>query len=251
MTTITSIYVTVIGTIFGSFFNVVGYRIVNNESIIFPRSHCPYCGQNIRTLDLIPIFSYLFLKGRCRNCHCKISPLSPIIEGLTGLMFLCAFLKFTNFHELSTSLLLISFVTITIVTDLSTMLIPNKIIVSFFIIYSGYRIIFPMNPWWDPILGCSLIFLLLALIAFLSNGGIGGGDVKLFAVAGILIGTKLVFIGLILALFSGTVICTIASMLKLIQRKQPIPFAPFIAIGMIASLFWGDYLFGLYQKYIL
>jgi leader peptidase (prepilin peptidase)/N-methyltransferase len=140
---------------------------------------------------------------------------------------------------------------ITIVTDLTKMLIPNKIIYSFFIIFSGYRMIIPMDPWWDPILGCGSIFLLLALIAFLSNGGIGGGDVKLFAVAGILIGTKLVFIGLILALFSGTVICTIASMLNLIQRKQPIPFAPFIAIGMIASLFWGDYLFCLYQKIIL
>ncbi|MCL1630474.1 prepilin peptidase [Sporolactobacillus sp. CPB3-1] len=246
-----SIYAFFAGITFGSFFNVVGNRMLTDESIVFPRSRCPNCHYPIQHRDLIPIFSFLLLKGKCRHCKVKISFLYPIIEASTGFAFLLASAYAVNLVTLAAHLLLISFVMIAVVTDLIKMIIPDKLILFFLIVFSGYRMIFTMQPWWDSILGGTLIFLFLSFIAFLSKGGIGGGDIKLLAAAGILVGTKIVFIGFIMALFAGTITCIIARMLHMIHRKQAIPFAPFIAIGMISSLFWGEYIFSIYKTLFL
>ncbi|MDF2909131.1 MAG: prepilin peptidase [Sporolactobacillus laevolacticus] len=244
-------YVALFGVVLGSFFNVVGYRILNNESILFPRSHCPHCKQAIRAYDLIPIISYLFLKGKCRKCRHRISLIYPVVEASTGILFLCTFLRATTLEDLIAQWLLITLLMITLVTDLNKMIIPNQLILSFFIIFVLFRLVIPLTPWWDSILASTLICIFLTIFASISKGGIGGGDIKLLTVVGILLGTKQLIIGLILAFLSGALICGSARILKLLKKDQLIPFVPFIAIGLISALFFGDLLFIYYWEAIL
>ncbi|MDN3955479.1 prepilin peptidase [Sporolactobacillus laevolacticus] len=251
MSILINTYVALFGVVLGSFFNVVGYRILNNRSILFPRSHCPHCLQVIRSYDLIPIISYLLLKGKCRKCHHRISLIYPIVEASTGILFLSTFLHATTLEDLIAQWLLIALIMITLVTDLNKMIIPNQLILSFFIIFVLFRMVFPLNPWWDSILASTLICMLLTIFALISKGGIGGGDIKLLTIVGILLGTKQLMIGLFLAFLFGALICGTARILKLLKKDQPIPFVPFIAIGLISALFFGDLLFIYYWKAML
>ncbi|CAM3096822.1 prepilin peptidase [Sporolactobacillus spathodeae] len=241
-----NIYIAILGLVLGSFFNVVGMRVVAGQSIITPPSHCTSCGRRLTIRDLVPVFSWLFLKGRCRTCGAKLSPLYPIIEAATGLLFLFSFLHATSIAEILDGWLLVSLLMIVTVTDIEAMVVPNKIILFFFILSIVFRIIFPTAPWWDAALGAGTGFSLLFLIAILSNGGMGGGDVKLFAVLGLLVGFKLVLIGFFFATFYGALLGGLARLFGKVKKRQPVPFVPFITLGMLTAFFFGDWLFRAY-----
>lgn len=244
------IYFLILGFTLGSFYNVVGLRVPANQSIITPPSHCPSCGRRLTILDLIPVFSYLFLRGRCRTCGSKISPIYPIIEAATGFLFLFSFLRATSIAEMLCGWLLFSLLMIVLVSDLEYMLIPDKILVFFLPLYAAFRIIYPTDPWWDAPLGLTVGFVLLALISLISRGGMGGGDVKLFAVMGLLVGVKTIILGFFLSAFFGAIIGIVGLLFGLIKRRQPVPFVPFIALGMLTSYFFGDWLIGFYLHLI-
>lgn len=236
------------GLLFGSFFNVVGLRVPKGESIVHPPSHCPSCNRRLTAMDLVPIFSYLLLKGKCRGCENRISPIYPVMELVTGVLFAFAYYKFDFTYELIVVLLFISLLVIITVSDLAYMLIPNKILFPFALLLAAGRFLSPLDPWWDSITGAVLSFLLLLAIAVLSKGGMGGGDIKLFFVIGIVLG----FIQSLLTLFFAAVIGAIAGAIILKKsgkgKKTPVPFAPSIAAAAIIVYFYGHEIVAWYAQ---
>ncbi|WHX99487.1 A24 family peptidase [Neobacillus sp. DY30] len=237
------------GCTFGSFFNVVGLRIPLAKSIISPRSACPDCGHQLKAYELIPVLSFLFQKGKCRGCQSRISPIYPVMELLTGILFATAPLVIGWSGELIIALTLISLFIIIIVSDINYMIIPDKILIWFAGIFLLERIFLPLTPLWDSVLGAVTGFVLLLTIALVSKGGMGGGDVKLYALLGFVLGFKLVLLSFFLSTLFGAVIGGLAMILKIVKRKQPIPFGPFIAAGTLTAYYWGSDLIDLYLQF--
>ncbi len=234
------------GLVFGSFYNVVGLRVPKKESIVSPPSHCTVCDRRLTAMDLIPVGSYLFLRGKCRRCGTKISAVYPLMELATGVLFALAFYYSGFSIELLVALLFISMLVIITVSDISYMLIPNKILLPFGIAIALLRIVSPLNPWWDSFLGAAVGFLVLFLIAIVSKGGMGGGDIKLFFVIGLVLGTKLTLFTLFLAALIGSIVGIIHLRRTRQGRKTPVPFGPSIAVAAVISYFYGNALVGWY-----
>ncbi|WP_062355445.1 prepilin peptidase [Bacillus kwashiorkori] len=226
------------GLIFGSFFNVVGLRVPKKQSISYPGSHCPNCQHDLAWFELIPVFSYLFLRGKCRSCHTKISPLYPIMEAITGLLFAFTFYKLGFSIELIASLFFISLLVIITVSDIAYMIIPDKVLLIFLIIFIIIRYFQPLYPWWDSIVGGIIGFSVLYIIALISRGGMGGGDIKLFFVIGVILGTKPVLFTLFFASFLGAIYGIGLKLLGKFRKGTPIPFGPFISISAVVSYFY-------------
>lgn len=236
------------GISFGSFFNVVGLRVPMKKSIVTPRSACPACGHKLTAFELIPVFSYLILRGKCRDCKSRISPIYPMIEFLTGILFIIAPYQIGWSMELIVAWSLISLLMIILVSDIHYMIIPDKILLVFAGIFLFERILYPLTPWWDSLVGALIGFSLLLLIAIVSKGGMGGGDVKLFALIGFVLGVKLVLLSFFLSTLYGALIGGTVLLLKIVKRRQPIPFGPFIVAGTISAYFWGPKIINLYLQ---
>ncbi|WP_174729839.1 prepilin peptidase [Mesobacillus harenae] len=234
------------GLLLGSFFNVVGLRVPENKSIVAPRSACPHCRHQLTAAELIPVFSYLFQRGKCRQCLARISPVYPFIELLTGLLFAGAYLLVGWSGELVIALLLISLFMIITVSDLAYMLIPDKVLVWFAGLFFIARLFDPLMPWWDGVLGAAVGFFLLLLISVVSKGGMGGGDIKLFALIGFAVGTKTLLLSFFFSTLFGALFGIAGLLLGLLKRKQPIPFGPFIAMGTLTAYFYGEMIFTWY-----
>lgn len=230
------------GLVFGSFFNVVGLRIPKGESIVRPPSHCTVCDRKLTVKDLVPVFSFIFLKGKCRGCGTKIHWVYPVMELLTGLLFAFAYYYLGFSMELVVALLFISLLVIITVSDIAYMLIPDKILLFFLIPLIILRVFEPLSPWWDSIVGAVVGFGVLFLIAVVSKGGMGGGDIKLFFLIGLVLGWIPTLLTLFLASIIGTVIGIITLRRSKQGRKTPIPFGPSIAIAAIMSYFYGELL---------
>ncbi|WP_462412383.1 prepilin peptidase [Neobacillus sp. Marseille-QA0830] len=236
----------VYGLVFGSFFNVVGLRVPEKKSLLKPSSSCPTCGHQLKPYELIPVISYLIQKGKCRGCGSRISPIYPTFELLTGILFAAA-PYFTGWSgELVVALTLISLFMIITVSDIHYMIIPDKILIWFAGFFLLERIIWPLDPWWNSLLGTVTGFLLLLIIAIVSKGGMGFGDVKLYALIGFVLGLKLVLLSFFLSTLFGAVIGGLAMVFKIVKRQQPIPFGPFIAAGTLTAYFYGNELINLY-----
>ncbi|MBS4191470.1 prepilin peptidase [Bacillus sp. FJAT-49705] len=230
----------ILGLILGSFFNVVGLRLPQKKSIVAPRSACPNCQHQLTAFELIPVFSYVIQGGKCRQCKARISPLYPLVELITGVLFAGAPLILGWTSELFVAWTLISLLVIIFVSDVTYMIIPDKVLVFFMGIFLLERIFIPLEPWWDSLLGAAVGFILLLLIAVISKGGMGGGDIKLFAVLGFVLGIKLVLLSFFIATLYGALFGVIGLILGKLKRKKPIPFGPFIAAGTLTAYFYGD-----------
>src|SRR5690625_3804311 len=139
----------ILGLVFGSFYQVVGLRVPEKRSFVKGRSHCPHCKKQLHWYELIPIFSYVFQRGRCNECKEKISPLYPLMEIFTGFLFMISFITFQFSIELLIALLLMSLLIIIFVTDLNYMVIPNRILMFFAVPLVLLRILKPLDPWWS------------------------------------------------------------------------------------------------------
>jgi leader peptidase (prepilin peptidase)/N-methyltransferase len=244
------LYIFTLGLIIGSFFNVVGLRVPLKKSIVSPRSACPTCGHQLKPYELIPVLSFMLQRGKCRGCQSRISPIYPIMELLTGTLFVTAPLMIGWSGELVVALTLISMFMIIIVSDINYMIIPDKILIWFAGIFLLERIIWPLNPWWDSLLGAVTGFLLLLVIALVSKGGMGFGDVKLYALLGFVLGLKLVLLSFFLSTLYGAVFGGLALLFRIVKRRQPIPFAPFIVAGTLTSYYWGAEIINLYLQFL-
>lgn len=246
-----TIFAGIFGFVFGSFYNVVGLRIPKKESIVTPPSHCVNCNRRLRAFELIPVFSYVFLRGKCRTCGVKVSPIYAFTELVTGLLFAFATWQLGITWELAVALLFISLLVIINVSDIAYMLIPDKILLFFLPLLIVGRILSPLEPWWDSIVGAVLGFSLLLLIAIISKGGMGGGDIKLFLLIGLVLGTYNTLLTLFLASIIGTIVGVIILKVRRKGRKTPVPFGPSIAIASIVVYFYGEQIIDLYLNLLL
>lgn len=247
MTITYTVFFFIFGLVFGSFFNVVGLRIPKKESIAYPPSHCTKCNRQLTALDLVPVFSYLFLRGKCRSCGEKIHWVYPLMEAVTGILFALSFWHFGFTPELIIAILFVSMLVIITVSDIAYMLIPDKVLLPFGIALLVLRFFIPLDPWWDSLLGAAAGFLILLLISVVSRGGMGGGDIKLFFVIGLVLGTA----GTLMTLFFASLIGAVVGIIILRKtgqgRKTPIPFGPSIAAGAVIVYLYGDWLLNWYM----
>lgn len=226
----------IVGIIFGSFYNVVGYRVPKGESILYPSSHCTKCKHELKPYELVPIFSFLFLKGKCKKCGTKISWFYPIFEFLTGILFMLSYLVFGLSLECLYSIVFISMLIIIIISDYQTMIIPDSILIFFSLILIFIK--FFMGG--IDSIGVSLVNALLSFIFMLvlklfgdfifKKESMGGGDIKLLAVFGLVLGFPLSIISVFLSAFIALPISLIILKLK---KTHEIPFGPFLAISAI------------------
>ena len=226
----------IFGTIFGSFYNVVGYRIPKGESILYPASHCPKCNHKLKPLELIPILSYIFLRGKCSKCKEKISCFYPIFEFLTGVMFALSYIVFGLSLECALSISFISMLMIIIISDYQTMIIPDSVLIIFgiIIIVLKYFIVgYPsiLYSLLDGAIAFTFMLLLKLFGDFLfKRESMGGGDIKLLGIFGIMYGWFLSIFTVFLAALIGLPISLI--LLKK-NKSHEIPFGPFLAIAAI------------------
>ncbi|WP_214846733.1 A24 family peptidase [Exiguobacterium sp. s193] len=240
MTIVFTVYFFIIGMLITSFTNVVGLRIPLGESIVRPRSHCPNCGHVLGPLELTPVIGYLALRGKCRDCKQPISAKYPALELLGGVLYAYAFYQFGWSMQFVLTLILTSLLFILVMSDLAYMLVPNKILLFFLPISLIVRYLSPLENWYNPIIGGIVGFGLLFVIFLASRQGMGAGDVKLFGLLGIFLGPLDVVIALFVSAFVGSLIGLTLLGLKRIERKQPIPFVPSIAIGTLLTYYFAD-----------
>ncbi|MGN7478849.1 prepilin peptidase [Solibacillus silvestris] len=245
-----TIFAGILGLVFGSFYNVVGLRVPKKESIVAPPSHCISCNRRLHALELVPVFSYLFLRGKCRTCGAKVSPIYAFTELVTGLLFAFATWQLGLTAELMVALLFVSLLVIINVSDIAYMLIPDKILLFFLPLLIIGRILSPLEPWWDSIIGAGLGFSLLLLIAIISKGGMGGGDIKLFLLIGLVLGTFNTLLTLFLASIIGMIAGLIMLKIRRQGRKTPIPFGPSIAIASLIVYFYGEQIISIYLNFL-
>lgn len=250
------IIIFILGIIIGSFLNVCIYRIPRGESIVFPTSHCTYCSTPLKWYDLIPVLSYIFLRGKCRYCRGDISPQYPIIEFLNGIIYAILFyylglsLDFLYFSIIISILLVISII------DYYHQIIPDNLLVLIIIITVLYRIaayfIYGISiSLSDSIIGFITAGLLFTIIALVSNGGMGGGDIKLIAILGFILGLKKITLNILLSFIIGAVVSLLLLISGKKSRKDAIPFGPFINISFLFSVLWGESIIMLYIKFIM
>ena len=264
------IFVFIFGVIIGSFLNVCILRIPLKETIVTERSHCMKCGHTLAWYDLFPLFSYLFLGGKCRYCKAKISAQYPIVEFLNGLFAVLCFM-FGDFwpHQILMvidmpkflfglgvmllSAILCSILIVISVIDWRTFEIPIgtniAILVLGIIRLVGSLIIYGTDgDWLELIIGFFVVSIPLAIIYYASKGrAMGGGDVKLMAVAGLFLGWKLALVALIAGCLYGSVIHIIR--MKVSGQGKQLAMGPYLSAGIVTALWVGKYIIEWYSGF--
>lgn len=228
------------GLLFGSFYNVVGLRLPKKESIIYPSSHCPKCNHKLSWYELIPVLSYIFLKGKCKNCKEKISIMYPVVELISGILFALSYYSFGLTLSIIPALLTSSIFVIIVVSDLNYYIIPDSILAIYGILMFIYNIISKgfLEACTYVVYGL-IMFIFMYLLMKLGNflfkeESLGGGDIKLMGVLGQLFNPFMSFISLALA----SLIAIPSSLFFNIKKKDNIiPFGPFITGGFLIMLF--------------
>jgi len=240
------------GTFAGSFFYTLAERYSDGRmkdspcKALFSRSECPACGRIISALYLIPLLGYIISKGKCSACRSKIPFIYPLMEILSGLLALSvAYFHGTDLLSLFVYLIAAVCVTIAIV-DIKTMTVPFSLTVVFFIL-SIFPVILQDNPI-DNLYGFLFLTLFFLVIMFIFPGAFGGGDLKLYAAAGFLLGLEMSIVLLEVSLISGAVFGIVWAAFKGWSFRIKIPFAPFIAAGIIITLLFGDTIILLYYR---
>ena len=237
VTIVLYIFVFLFGIVIGSFLNVCIYRIPMKESIVFPHSHCMTCGYQLRWYDLVPLFSFLFLRGRCRKCHTKLSLQYPLVEGMNGALYVIVFLANGWNYMSVVYCLLTSALIVLSVLDFRTMEIADGI--NLFVLLLGIAAtLLDIGAWKDHVIGMFSVSVFLLIIYLVTVGrGIGGGDIKLMFGAGLLLGWK----GAVLAFFLG---CIIGSVIHLIRMavshaEHRLALGPYLSVGIWITALWG------------
>ncbi len=248
------IIIFVIGAVIGSFLNVCIYRVPRKLSIISPASRCPSCNMSIKPYDNIPFLSYILLGGKCRVCKAGISFRYPLVELLNAALFVFVVWRFGfAWHTVIYGILCSALVVITFI-DLDFQIIPDAITLPGILIgIVAGSLLMP-----DPFIRYSLLGFkasviglltgggLFYAIAILSRGGMGGGDIKMMAMVGALMGWKSVLLTIFLGSLTGAVFGIFLMISQGKGRKTKIPFGPFLALGTVITLFYGQEIFSWY-----
>ncbi|MDA8234977.1 MAG: prepilin peptidase [Clostridia bacterium] len=239
------------GTFTGSFLNVCIYRIPKGQSVAWPGSYCPSCRQPLAWYQLIPVVSYFLLKGRCSCCSTPVSWRYPLVEVVTGLLFLYTYRlyglspAFTTLAFLGSLLLVISLI------DSDYRIIPNGLVLIGLGVGLVQNLLFSHLNWEQVFFGFLAGGGILLLIAFLSRGGMGGGDIKLGAMLGVYVGWPGILGTLVIASVTGAIYGLTAMAWGKKSLRDSMPFGPFLALGALVVLFWGPQLWAWYAGFFL
>ncbi len=237
------VIVFVVGAVIGSFLNVCIYRMQRGESIVWPGSRCPKCGNPIALYDNLPIISFLLLLGRCRKCRAPISWRYPLVEALNGGGYLLLLRSFgLTWPALIYAVFFSALIVVTVI-DLDIQIIPDVISLPGIVIGLAVSYWLPQG-WISSLIGCVVgggFFWLVAEVGsrILKQEAMGGGDIKLIAMIGAFLGWQNVILTIFLASLTGAAVGVSFMALKGWGRKTPIPFGPFLALGALLSLFLG------------
>ena len=240
-----NVFAVIFGAMIGSFLNVCICRLPREESIVFPSSHCPRCQQPIRFYDNIPIISYLLLGRRCRHCAAPISIQYPLVEGITALSSLLLFIQFGPSWSYLFYFAFVAALTAITVIDLYHQIIPDVISLPGIGVGLIASLILPQITFLNSILGILLgggsLFLVATVYHWLfKREGMGGGDIKLLAMIGAFLGWKAVILTILLSSLIGSITGIAVMLLKGKDFKYAIPFGPFLSLGAVISLFYGE-----------
>ncbi|GKX64836.1 prepilin peptidase [Inconstantimicrobium mannanitabidum] len=238
----------VIGIVIGSFLNVCIYRIPNEESIAYPPSHCGNCNSQLKPLDLIPIFSYIFLRGRCRYCKLKISIQYPIIELLNGVVYVLLYLKLGLTIEFVKLCVLVSLLIVIGIIDYKTKFVYRNTVIFGMVmgvIFISISSIMYKQNFYNYLLGAIIGFGVIFLIVILTRG-MGEGDIEIALICGLFLGVQNIIVTLFLAFVIGGIVGIIILLLKLKGKKEEIAFGPYLAIGALIAMLFGNKIINLY-----
>ncbi len=260
------IVIFIFGASVGSFLNVVAYRSVHGGSIFFDRSKCPHCKHTLASTDLVPILSFVILRGRCRYCHKKLSWQYPVVELSTAFLFVITFYSLQPQGlgaiglEVTLNLIyvlfLISVFIVIFVTDIKNGLIPDKVIFPSIVIAFVFKLILLLSSPISPItfliydIAAGLLAGAFFYMMMLVTGGraMGGGDVKYAAFLGLALGFSGVVVALFLAFLTGALVSLILILVGKKRFGETVPFGPFLSIGAVGALIWGQQILDWYLK---
>ena len=247
-----------LGLFAGSFLNVCIDRLPRGESIVKPPSHCASCNRKLGFIDLLPLISYIWLRGRCRYCNASIPIKIPIVEAATGLLFAFLYWQFGLGLELVIALFYTGILLVIFMIDLEHQLVLNIItfpsmgfalVMSFF--WPGVRtfsIFWPQVGIESALLGGVVGGALIAVPFILSRGGMGMGDVKLGVLLGLMTGFPYVIMAVMFSWIGGGLVAAVLLLLKIKGRKEAIPFAPFMVSAAFITLLWGETIYHWYVR---
>jgi len=240
-----TVFAFLFGTVVGSFLNVCIYRLPKEESIVAPRSRCPACQSPIHALDNIPLVSFALLRGRCRACGASIPWRYPLVEALTGILFALTVVRFGVTLQAAFLLIFLAGLIVISFIDLDHQIIPNVITLPGIPLGLLTGFLFRDPPLLDRLIGTLAGAGFLYLVLF--YGGVlygqeamGEGDLNLIAMVGAFLGWKAVIVTILVGCLVGSVLGLSLIALRRLGRRQHIPFGPFLSLGAVVALFWGD-----------
>jgi len=234
-----------VGLLFGSFANVIIYRMPKEESIVYPPSHCPNCNARLKALDLVPVISWLFLKGRCRYCGEKISPRYMLVELLCAVLFLGVYLRWGLTMEALAGFVFAVILLAAAFIDLDQGIIPDRLTYPGIVL--GLLLSFWTSGFLPSLYGTLAFGGLMFAIAFISNGGMGGGDIKMAGAIGAFTGIAGSAVTLIMASLLGSVFGLGVIAVKKGGRKTPVKFGPFLALSAYTAYLFADTIVAWYR----
>jgi leader peptidase (prepilin peptidase)/N-methyltransferase len=240
------------GLVAGSFVNVVIHRFPRGESVVFPGSHCPACGAPIRIFDNVPVFSWLLLRGRCRDCRAPIPVRYPLVELVNAILWVAVFVRSPGWVDFASGAFLCSACLALLAIDAEFRILPDRITLTGIAV--GLALSFfsqartPMSAFGGAALGAGGLWLL----AFLWEKArkveaMGMGDVKMLGMIGALLGASGVVLSVLLASVAGSLVGLAMVAARRGSLKTALPFGVFLALGAVASLFWGPEIVELYR----
>ena len=240
-----TVFAFLFGTVVGSFLNVCIYRLPKEESIVAPRSRCPACQSPIHALDNIPLISFALLRGRCRACGASIAWRYPLVETLTGILFALTVVRFGVTLQAAFLLTFLAGLIVISFIDLDHQIIPNVITLPGIPLGILTGFLFRDPPLLDRLIGALAGAGFLYLVLF--YGGVlygqeamGEGDLNLIAMVGAFLGWKAVIVTILVGCLVGSAVGLSLIALRRLGRRQHIPFGPFLSLGAVVALFWGD-----------
>jgi leader peptidase (prepilin peptidase)/N-methyltransferase len=250
---IAGLIIFILGAIIGSFLNMLIWRLPRDESIIFPRSHCPSCNKILGVVDLIPLLSYIFLGGKCRHCKVKIPIRYFLVELITSSLFILIYLYFglsikTFFYLIFISMLIaITFIDFEHYLIFDVISVPGIILGLIFNIFEKNIVTSLIGAF----LGGIIIYLIITIGGWIMKKEVmGEGDIKLAAMIGAFLGWQNLLAALFLSFFSGAIVGLALIALDIKKRTDYIPFGPYLALGGILILLWGNLIINWYSQII-
>lgn len=243
----------IVGLIFGSFLNVVIYRLPRGLSIIKPGSFCPSCNSPIKWFDNIPVISFIILGGKCRNCKKPISLRYPVVEILTAIALLLVYKKFYFSFQFFGSVIFAFSLIVLAFIDLENKILPDKITLSGFVFFLFYSISNPYKKILDSLGGAlvgagSLLLIYLLYYYIRKEEGLGFGDIKMMLMVGVFLGLRKTFLTLIIASLIGSLAGLVIAIIMKKGMKYALPFGVFLSIGAFVSLLWGNEIISFYWR---